>query len=67
MQLAWQTDSESKLDIKAAMMGLREVQCSKQLALPVNVPAGMYLAGAAHASGHASCLSRLSHSPGQGL
>ncbi|DBA68220.1 TPA: hypothetical protein ACH3X2_013837 [Trebouxia sp. C0005] len=24
MQLAWQTDSESKLDIKAAMMGLRE-------------------------------------------
>ena len=28
MQLAWQTDNESKQDIKAAMMGLREVQCS---------------------------------------
>ncbi len=34
MQLAWQTDNESKQDIKAAMMGLREVHCSKQLALP---------------------------------
>ncbi len=28
MQLAWQTDNESKQDIKAAMLGLREVQCS---------------------------------------
>ncbi len=44
MQLAWQTDNESKLDIKAAMMGLREVQCSKQLVLPVCFSAGMYLA-----------------------
>ncbi len=33
MQLAWQTDNESKLDVKAAMMGLREVQCSPQLVL----------------------------------
>ena len=41
MQLAWQTDHESKLDIKAAMMGLREVQCSLQLALPVCVSAGL--------------------------
>ncbi len=44
MQLAWQTDNESKQDIKAAMMGLREVQCSKQLVLPVCFSAGMYLA-----------------------
>jgi hypothetical protein len=31
MQLAWQTDNESKQDIKAAMMGLREVWSSMQL------------------------------------
>ena len=34
MQLAWQTDNESKQDIKAAMLAVREVQCSLQLALP---------------------------------
>ncbi len=34
MQLAWQTDNESKQHIKAAMLGIREVQSSKQLALP---------------------------------
>jgi hypothetical protein len=44
MQLAWQTDNESKQDIKAAMMGLREVWSSMQLALPVRFAAGMYLA-----------------------
>ena len=44
MQLAWQTDNESKQDIKAAMMGLREVQCSLPLILPVCFSAGMYMA-----------------------
>ena len=44
MQLAWQTDNESKQDIKAAMLGIREVQCSKQLALPCQL---------SHVLGHA--------------
>jgi len=44
MQLAWQTNNESKQDISAAMLGLREVWSSRKLALPVCFYAGgMYL------------------------
>ncbi|DBA77474.1 TPA: hypothetical protein ACH3X1_009298 [Trebouxia sp. C0004] len=43
MQLAWQTDNESKQDIKAAMMGLREVLDLADIYLGIEHRAFVYL------------------------